>query len=174
MGTIAMAVPSVGPAEDYSSVGSMIALVGLMLLVILGAYYATKFIAGRARGMTPSNHLHVLDRMVVGPGKTILLLSAGEKVFLVGVTNQTITMLGAMEKGDIKPLTEQQGASVISGSKGFSSAGDFISRLIHAPAALREARARGRQPDGDELEKMLNSLEKRNRRMSGEGEDREP
>lgn len=161
--------------DDYSSFGSTIILVGLMLLVLFAAYYTTKFLSVKTQRLTRCKHIQLLDRMLIGGGKTILLLSAGEELFLVGVTNQNISVLGTLKSDSIKPVAEEQNASVISSFKGSSGKfTDMLSRFMRSPRSLRGARAQhGESVKEDELEQMLDALKQRNNRHrgSGDGED---
>jgi len=64
------------------------------------AYYATRFFTAKARG-TPYGNLKVIEGLGVGQQGNVLLVKAGKKYILIGVTKERITFLAELGEGDL-------------------------------------------------------------------------
>ncbi|MDK2881727.1 MAG: flagellar protein FliO/FliZ [Bacillota bacterium] len=77
----------------------MLAGLGLVLFLL---YLVTRYLSqrlGLPRGA--GRYLAVLDTLPLGPGKGILLVRAGKRQFLLGVSGERITVLGELNEGDV-------------------------------------------------------------------------
>jgi len=147
----------------------------VMVAVIVAAYVATKYLAGKGQRVQ-SRHIRVLDRMMLARDKHIALIEVGDKNLLIGVTNQTISVLG-----DIDPdaLISEQNTVELSAQKGLASRlRTFIIRMKDAPKDLQMARREDKQrrqkkADSDDyLARMDDAIQRRKSRMSGyEGDE---
>lgn len=147
----------------------------VMIAVIVAAYVATKYLAGKGQRVQ-SRHIRILDRMMIARDKHIALIEVGDKNLLIGVTNQSINVLG-----DIDPdaLKIEQNTGQLSAQKGLASRlRTFIIRMKDAPNDLKMARreaksARRPKADGDDyLARMDDAIQRRRNRMSGyEGDE---
>jgi flagellar biosynthetic protein FliO len=171
-----------------------IVLIVLMLLVIFAAYFTTKFLSSKARGITKTKYIQVKDRMFIGRDRHILLIEVGSEAFLVGVTNQEINVLGTIKKDKLVPLTEEQSVSVISGLKGFmGKMAGMVKNAGSAPEDLRKARMQYKQEkkpenapekpaekkkapaqEEDDIQKMIEALNRRKSRYTetSQGDDK--
>ena len=161
-------------------VGSTIILVLLLLLVMFGAYFATKFLSAKTKRLTKARYIDVKDRMVVGRDKYIVLLEAGEKVFLVGITSQSINVIGTLTKEEITPIPEET-KDAVQGLKGFwGKLSGIVKNAGGAQEELRKARLAARvqrqsageksQEEQDEIDKILSAIQQRKNRTPG-GDD---
>ena len=87
---------------------SVIGMLAVVLLVLAGAYYFTRwagpnlggglFAAGRGGG-----RLQVLDRAVVGRDQALLVVKAGQRYLLLGCTPAGLTLLAELrqEEGEL-------------------------------------------------------------------------
>ncbi|MGE4484082.1 MAG: FliO/MopB family protein [Oscillospiraceae bacterium] len=86
--------------EDFLNIAGMLAV---MLLVIFAAYYATRFVALKTRtGFGKPRYFKLIDRFNISKDKMIVLVSVGQNAYLVGITNQTVTLIDTIELSDIK------------------------------------------------------------------------
>jgi len=96
--------------EDFAAAGSMIGVFFLMILVFVGAYYATRFI-GKHNSMqgSSSREMRVIDRLTLGRDQHLLIVEAGDKVLLLGVSPQRIDNLAELSKetfANLPPVRE--------------------------------------------------------------------
>jgi flagellar biosynthetic protein FliO len=145
----------------------------VMIAVIVAAYVATKYLAGKGRSVQ-SRHIRILDRMMLARDKHIALIEVGDKNLLIGVTNQTINVLGDI---DGETLKTQQNKIEQSAHKGSASKlRNFIIRMKDAPNNLRMARNEAKinrqtKVDSDDyLARMADAIQMRKERMTGGNE----
>ncbi len=138
----------------------------VMVAIIVAAYLATKYLT-RKSGAAKSRQMRILDRMMLGKDKHIVLLEVGDKNLLIGVTNQQINVLGDI---DGETLKSKQSESAETGQKGFGTKlRDFAIRMKNAPSDLNKARSQGSAPwpkrndDFDYLRRMDEAIERRKR-----------
>jgi|AGTN01.2.fsa_nt_gi flagellar biosynthetic protein FliO len=142
----------------------------VMIAILAGAYFTTKFIAGKGNRVK-SRNIRMIDRMMVGKDKQIVLIEVGDKNLLIGVTNQAINVLGDID-GETLTAQSESGASA---QKGFASQlKDFILRMKDAPGNLNKARAEAKKDkwpremyEDDYLSRMDEAIQKRKGRPDG-------
>lgn len=160
--------------------GSTIVLIIVLVLVMLAAYYTTKFLSSKTKRLNKGKYLEIKDRMYVGRDKHIVLLEAGEQYFIVGVTNQSINLLGTLKKEEISPVEEViQDSAAFTGIKGlFGKLSGAVKNASQAQEELRKARMAARvekdigsaaktQEEQDEIDRILNAIQQRKSRGSG-------
>ena len=90
--------------DGLDSLFSLIWLLICVLVVVVLAYLFTRYVAGRGGGMAglsgASERFKVLSRLSLGREQGVMLVKAGEKFLLLGVTPAGITLL--------KELTQEE------------------------------------------------------------------
>lgn len=76
---------------------------GILLLILCGAYLTSKWFAQKQQRLSISRHMEVLDSLSVGRERWFLLLKAGERIYLVGVTQQGMRTLGEFPASELGP-----------------------------------------------------------------------
>jgi len=78
----------------------ILSLVGIVV-VIIACYYTTYYIGAKASGQgrkKPKNkNISLIDRFSVSKDKSFCLVEIAGKVYVVGVTNQSMTLLDTLE-----------------------------------------------------------------------------
>ncbi len=89
--------------EILSMVGTLI----LMLAVFVGAYFVSKFVARRySPKATASRNLSIIENLNIGKDKSIMVVKAAERLFLIGVTCHELSMLSELDPLDF-PMTAE-------------------------------------------------------------------
>jgi flagellar biogenesis protein FliO len=90
--------------EQFKDVaGVVIAL----LVVIFASYYVTKFVSMKAGGTGRRIRcFKILDRFSVSRDKMFVLLSMGKQAYLIGITNQGMTVIDKTDVSEL-PVEEQ-------------------------------------------------------------------
>lgn len=101
-----------------SGAGSYLLLISVLLLVFLAAYLTTRFIATRGRGTGRGRFIQIKESLLIGREKSVLLLEAGNKYYLVGVTNQNMQLLGTLEKDELLDMQGDTENTAMLGLKG--------------------------------------------------------
>lgn len=133
--------------------GSVIGTVVLVLLVLAAAYYTTKFLSGQNRRLARGRRLDVIERLQLARDKQVLLLRADGRYLVVGVTNQSMNLLGELaqegysgqaQEGYSSPAQEEGKDTAASVPRPEGALQQFKGILKHAFTAqdrLRQARA---------------------------------
>lgn len=72
-----------------------------LAIVLVGCYFLTKWISVKSYSLIKSRNLKVIERIPLDKDKSIILLERGEKVYLLGVTSNGMSILDTMSKEDI-------------------------------------------------------------------------
>lgn len=77
--------------------GQTIVIIGVLVAVLLSAYYVTKFLAKKGKRLTQSKHIKVIDQIYLSTDKQIALIKVGGKNLLVGITPQNINLISQVD-----------------------------------------------------------------------------
>ena len=83
------------PENQVLAVLSLLGGILLFVLVLVLAWLCTRWLGMRYSGFRIGGAVEVLDRTAIGPDRTLVIVRAGGKVWMLGVTPQNITFLGA-------------------------------------------------------------------------------
>lgn len=87
-----------------SSIGTFfdgILMLAIFLFVVFLAYYSTKLISRAKGGVRKGSNLTLIEAIGVGLQGTIQLVKAGEKVFLIGVTKDKISLIAEIDPAEL-------------------------------------------------------------------------
>ncbi len=166
-----------------NDIGSTFFIVFVLVVVLVGAYYTTKFLSGKLRQVSKSKHIHVIDRVGIAKDKALLLTKVGDRCFFIGVTNQAISSLGEINSEEIKSLAEEKADS--QNKTVFEKFSAFLSQAKNAPEYFKKARENAKQAqdaqqsdpekpgvvDDDYVNKISRAIEKRRAAMPGKREE---
>jgi len=80
------------------------------IVILFGAYYVTYFIGMKASGQTRAGlrnrNINVLDRYAIARDKQFCVIEIAGKVYFVGITNHSITLLDTYDSEAFAKLTE--------------------------------------------------------------------
>ena len=155
-----------------------ISLVGIVI-IIAGAYYTTYYIglkasgqgSGKNRAAAGGRHRNIvlLERFAISKDKSFCIVEIAGKVYVVGVTNQAMTVLDKLEAEDfmrLPPEDHKAPRSVIPG-------GQFSGKLVNKLASFIERRigkTHGATDSNDSQEKTFADSMKtaRDKNISGQ------
>jgi len=127
-----------------------LSLVGI-IIVIIAAYYTTWFISVKASGQSRVKHrnknINLLDRFAITKDKSFCLVEIAGKVYVIGITNQSMTLIDTLDASEIAETETERSNTVMWGTAG----GSFTGRMTKRLAAFL-ARKMGRQPQNNEDE----------------------
>ncbi|MCI8649736.1 MAG: flagellar biosynthetic protein FliO [Anaerotruncus sp.] len=80
------------------SIASVAGMLGMFFLVLLLAYFCTRYLSGRMSVIQcGSSKVEVLDRVMLGPDRSLLLIRTAGRVLLLGVTAHHIEKLEELD-----------------------------------------------------------------------------
>ena len=119
-------------------------LVGIVVIII-AAYYATWFISvkasGRSGGKRKNKNISLIDRFAISKDKSFCLVEVAGKVYVIGITNQSMTLIDTLDPEAITETDAQQRDTASWQIAG----GSFTSRMTKRIAVFL-AQKMGRQP----------------------------
>jgi flagellar protein FliO/FliZ len=81
-------------SESVWSIG--LTLVGITAVLVL-TYFASRWYAGRMGPTVMGKHIKVVDRLLIGKSSSILIVELAGVQYLIGVTEQGISILKELE-----------------------------------------------------------------------------
>jgi flagellar biosynthetic protein FliO len=76
-------------SETLSMVGSLV----LVLLILVLAYFATRWYARRVGGTGMGKHIKVIDKATLNPGTSLAVVEVGGQYYLLGVGDKSVRLL---------------------------------------------------------------------------------
>ena len=138
-----------------------------IVIVIIGAYYLTYYLgaktSGQSRVRIRNRNIALLDRFSISKDKSFCLIEIAGKVYIVGVTNQSMTLLDTIDAEEYALTVEKNNAAARPASSAPQPGGGFISRFLFYMAEAAKNRRKGpRQAPGGEsfAESMRSAREK--------------
>ena len=115
-------------------------LIGVVL-VIIACYYVTYYISakasGQSRGRLRNKNINIIDRFAITRDKSFCIVEIAGKVYIVGVTNQSMTLLDTL---DAAAFTEAAAERRDTAIKYTPSNARLKDRLTHRLAAFMAAK----------------------------------
>ena len=72
-----------------------------LIAIIAAAYYVTYYVglkaSGRSRGKLRNKNINMIDRFAISRDKSFCLIEIAGKVYVVGITNQSMTLLDTLD-----------------------------------------------------------------------------
>lgn len=78
----------------------IVPLIGILAVIAL-AYYGTLWLAKKYGAGSAGKYLRVLERMPLGPDKSMALVRVGSKILLLGVGAKDIGVLTSLEESEL-------------------------------------------------------------------------
>ena len=112
----------------WSTLAYLLSLFAVFAVVMVMAYFAARFIGGRfnAARMSASGG-RVLENLPLGPNRSVCTVEMGGRVFLLGVTEHNINLLGEITDKD---LIEHLHAQALNSGDMFSQEFGTLSDLV--------------------------------------------
>ncbi|NLT57747.1 MAG: FliO/MopB family protein [Clostridiales bacterium] len=98
-------------------------LIGIVAVIAL-AYGATWYVASRSQRLQPGRMIRILDRFSLSRDKAFYLLEVCGKLYLVAVTNQSVTLLDRPDPADVAAMVKSEarpGGLAAMATRGFSA-----------------------------------------------------
>ena len=114
----------------WSTVAYVLSLLAVFAIVFLMAYIATKFLGGRFNARISGQGGRVLENLPLGPNRSVCIVDMADRVFLLGVTDQSITLLSEiLDPEEIERLRKTSRDSSDVFSEEFSSLSSIMDKL---------------------------------------------
>ena len=109
------------PGSIFQAIASIVILLGILYL----AYLASRYLGTSAVRRSSSEHIKLLDMISLGQDKAVAAIKVGDKQFLLGVTQGSITKLSDLDEEDIIQMLIEKEETPLAG-QGFK---DILSKI---------------------------------------------
>lgn len=130
-------------AEEINAMFQMFVTFFWIVLIILLAYFGTKWYAKKAQINSQGKNIRVIERVVIAQDKYLVLIEINDKVQLLGVTNKEINVIDTFEPSLLKTPANAQ-APV-----DFKTVFDKVMKSEKMPSAFRKAENMEESIDGN-------------------------
>lgn len=93
---------NVGKGNNWSStlgmLGQFFLLIIVFIIILFLAYYSTKWLASSRFSIKRNSNVRIIESISVGYQSTIQLIKVGSKLFLIGVTKESVTFLTEIDE----------------------------------------------------------------------------
>jgi len=85
------------------------------IVILFGAYYVTYYVGmkatGQSRAGTKNRNISLIDRYAIAKDKQFCVIEVAGKVYIIGITNHSMTLLDTLDAAAFAKLTEDDGES---------------------------------------------------------------
>ena len=109
-----------------------------IIVVLIAAYYATYYIGQKAsgksrgggKGKSRGRHIKLVERFAVSKDKSFCIVEIAGKVYIIGMSNQSMTLLDTLEASELAKFAEESGDPAALGkSPGGLYSGRYVGKL---------------------------------------------
>ena len=119
------------------------------IVILFGAYYVTYFIGMKASGQTraglKNRNITLLDRYAIARDKQFCIIEIAGKVYIVGVTNHTMTLLDTFDAAAFAELTENNDENMTPWN--MTPVGQYGNKLTRKVVAFIAEKTGKKKPD---------------------------
>jgi len=115
------------------------------IVILFGAYYVTYYVGMKATGQTRAGlrnrTISLLDRYAISRDKSFCIVEIAGKVYIVGVTNNAMTLLDTIDAAAFAKLTKDDSEPVPWNMTPVGQYGDKLTKKLVAFIASRREKA---------------------------------
>ena len=153
--------------------GQVILFIIGTVAILFGAYFVTYYIGKKASGQNRlglrNRNIRLLDRFAVARDKSFCAVEIAGKVYIVGVTNHTMTLLDTLDAAAFAKLTEDNRSTATPWNMTpVGQYGNKLTRKLVAFIALKTGRI---PPESEKTSDFSANMEEAERNMPQAPED---
>jgi flagellar protein FliO/FliZ len=96
-------------ASSYDSPLQLVGLVFLLIIILLAAYYTSKFIGGIKLGQMKKSNFQVIDSYRVTPNKALQIVKIGNKYVVISIGKDNINFITELDEAEVVIRESHQG-----------------------------------------------------------------
>lgn len=85
----------------WDSFMQLVGLVFLLIIILIAAYYTSKFIAGIKLGQMKESNFKVIDSYRISPNKVMQIVKVGNKYLVIAIGKDTINFITELEEAEV-------------------------------------------------------------------------
>jgi flagellar protein FliO/FliZ len=107
--TITPGAPTSMGATNMENFSQMIGLVFLLIIILIAAYFTSKFVGGIKLGQLKNSNFKVIDSYRISPNKVIQIVKIGNKYMVIAIAKDTINVITELEEAEVLIKEVHQG-----------------------------------------------------------------
>ena len=84
----------------WSTLAYLVSLFAVFAFVVVMAYFASKFLSGHFAKAAAGSGGRILANLALGPNRSVCVVELAERIFMLGVTEHSITLLREVTDAD--------------------------------------------------------------------------
>ena len=113
----------------WSTLAYLFSLVAVFAVVVVMAYFAARFIGGRFNARMSTGGGKVLENLPLGPNRSVCIVEMAGRVFLLGVTDGSINLLGEITDNDMIAHLHERSLSDDIFAQDFGNVSDLVRKI---------------------------------------------
>ncbi|MDF2944498.1 MAG: hypothetical protein K0S01_3356 [Herbinix sp.] len=100
--------PSVTPGDQlpakvssFDSISQLVGLVFLLIIILVAAYFTSKFVGGIKLGQLRNSNFKVIDSYRISPNKMIQIVKIGNKFVVIAIGKDTINYVTELDEAEV-------------------------------------------------------------------------
>lgn len=85
----------------WDSFMQMIGLVFLLIIILVAAYFTSKFIAGIKLGQMKNSNFTVIDSYHISPNKALQIIKVGNKYIVIAIGKDTVNYVTELDETEV-------------------------------------------------------------------------
>lgn len=90
-----------GSGSTRDSFLQLVGLVFLLVIILVAAYYTTRFVGGFKQGQLKNSNFQVIDAYRISPNKVVQIVKIGNKYIVLGVGKDTVNYITELEEAEV-------------------------------------------------------------------------
>lgn len=95
--------------STYDSLWQLVGLVLLLIIILIAAYYTSRFIGGIKLGQLKKSNFQVIDSYRVTPNKALQIVKIGNKYVVIAIGKDDITYITELDESEVMIREIHQG-----------------------------------------------------------------
>ncbi len=95
--------------KDYDSIWQLVGLVVILIIILVAAYYTSRFIGGIKLGQMKKSNFQVIDTYRVTANKALQLIKVGNKYLVISIGKDEINFITELEETEVIIRENNQG-----------------------------------------------------------------
>ena len=117
----------------------------VIILVIFAAYYGTYLFGMKSQGLSRgrNRNINLVDRFSISKDKSFCIIEIAGQIYIVGVTNQSMTLLDKLDSAAAAALAAERGGADFRAGRQGGAAGYDNTLVSYIASMIKRKTARG-------------------------------
>jgi len=96
-----------GSMSPWDNFIQMLGLIILLVIILVAAYYTTRFVGSIRQGQLKHSNFQVIDAYRIGPNKVIEIVKIANKYIVIAIGKDTVNYITELDEAEVSVREEQ-------------------------------------------------------------------